>query len=257
MATWISNSSHQFLQLPDLPVSAGGMLVVELPRDTMITLSTTTGQYKGVAPSSLTAKYAPFPLPYNVNFDADEVNKPARFLADNEGSFEVLPALGGEGGNNLAQTTPLYPMLGCGDVDPITSLGSPDWSNYGVSVRAQIVAPRPVYAVGDSFIVTPDTITGLLRRNAPTFPPPGWAGDAKCQNCTVADGAYAGVCVRLLKRYTGLCLIAGAGLSPHIKGSAGYHRGWAVVEATNGSCRKVTWSVLSSGPLRTDFDLTA
>ena len=111
MAMWLSNSSAQFLQLADVAVSKDGILSVDVPRDTMITLSTTGGQHKGVAPSSLTAKYAPFPFPYSSNFDADEIHKPARYLADNDGSFEVLPALDGAKGNNLAQTTPIYPMV--------------------------------------------------------------------------------------------------------------------------------------------------
>ena len=145
-------------------------------------------------------------------------------------------------------------------MDPITSLGSPDWSNYGVSVRAQIVAPRPAYAVGDPFIIDPNTTTGLLSRNGPTFPPPGWTGDPNCQNCTAAAGAYAGVCARLLIRYTGLCLLVGAGLAPHAAGSAGYHRGWAVVESQSGpgrNCRKTVWTALASGTLPRDFELTA
>ena len=256
MAAWLSNSSHQFVQLQDVQVR-DGVLSVEMPRDTMMTLSTTTGQKKGVAASSIAAKYEPFPFPYHSNFDNDTVHQPARFLADNDGSFEVLPAIDGAG-NNLAQTTPLYPMLGYGDVDPITSLGSPDWSNYGVAVRAQIVAPRPAYAVGDRFIVDPDQVTGLLRPNGPTFPPVGWTGNNKCPNCTVSAGAYAGVCARLLIRYTGLCFLVGAGLTPHAPGSAGFHRGWAVVEAgAAGNCRKTQWVTLASGALDAQFDLKA
>jgi hypothetical protein len=112
MVVWLSNSSHQFVQLPDLPVGPKGLIRIELTRDTMITLTTTTGQRKGVAPSSLSARYQPFPFPYSDDFDASAVHKPARYLADGEGSFEVLPAADGTG-NVLAQTTPFYPMLGC------------------------------------------------------------------------------------------------------------------------------------------------
>ena len=110
MAAWVSNSSHQFVRLSDVEVR-DGILSVHLPRDTMLTLTTTTGQTKGVAASLISAKYEPFPFPYGTNFDNDTVFQPARFLADNDGSFEVLPAIDGLG-NNLAQTTPLYPMLG-------------------------------------------------------------------------------------------------------------------------------------------------
>ena len=263
MTMWLSNSSHLFVRMADVPVWAGGALSVHLPRDTMITLSTTTGQSKGVAPSSLTAQYAPFPFPHANNFDSDEVHKPAKYLADNEGSFEILPSLDGKKGNDLAQTTPLYPMRGYGDVDPITSFGGADWSNYGISVKAQIVAPRPAFAQGDEFVVDPDSVSGLLRRPAPTFPPPGWTGglpkptpqSKPCANCSVADGAYAGVCVRLLVRYSGMCLLVGAGLAPHSPGSAGYHRGWAVVQANTSKCRSWSWSTLAEGSLGANFDL--
>ena len=69
-------------------------------------------------------------------------------------------------------------------------------------------------------------------------------------------GAYAGVCVRLLIRYTGLCLLAGAGLTPHPPGSQGYHRGWAVVEAMGGNCRHTSWKTLGSGALSSDWELS-
>ena len=104
-------------------------------------------------------------------------------------------------------------------MDPITSLGSSDWSNYGVSVRAQIVAPRPAYAVGDPFIIDPDTTTGLLSRNGPTFPPPGWTGDPNCQNCTAAAGAYAGVCacqVACARAHSPVCTIVKLALNSNV-----------------------------------------
>ena len=98
---------------------------------------------------------------------------------------------------------------------------------------------------------------------APSFPVPGWNGlKGSCNetldsNCSVARGAYAGVCARLLVRYTGVCLLVGAGLGSHVVGTPGYHRGWSVVVAENGNCRSWTWQTLGSGALARDFDLTA
>jgi hypothetical protein len=123
-------------------VSADGVFSVHVPRDSIISCTTTTGQQKGVAPvwppprfpnlafflffvlslswqmivfhiglaklwtrsntskfhrlslqSSLTAHYKQFPFPYTATFDQETVHKPARFFADNDGSFEVLPSL--------------------------------------------------------------------------------------------------------------------------------------------------------------------
>ena len=257
LACWVSNSSTQFVRVADVPVH-GGLFTVHVERDTMMTLTTTTGQTRGVAPSSLTARYRPFPLPYATTFATDAVHKPARFFADNEGSFEVLASLTGQG-QELSQTTPFYPMLGYGDVDPISSFGAADWSNVGIRATVQIVSPRPNYAVGDKFVVDPDAVTGLLHKPAPTFPPAGWNGFASCSasNCSVSHGAYAGVCNRLLIRYTGVCLLVGAGLSGHEPGSAGYHRGWSVVVATSGNCSSWGWDSVAAGALPGDFALTA
>jgi hypothetical protein len=97
----------------------------------------------------------------------------------------------------------------------------------------------------------------------PLFPVPGWNGlkgscnETHDSNCSVARGAYAGVCARLLVRYTGVCLLVGAGLGSHVVGTPGYHRGWSVVVAENGNCRSWTWQTLGSGALARDFDLTA
>ena len=256
LACWVSNSSTQFVRVTDVPVHAG-IISIHVARDTMMTLTTTTGQHKGIAPGSLTAHYEPFPFPYESNFEAGEVHKPAKYFADNEGSFEILPSLTGDG-NDLAQTTPLYPMLGYGDVDPISSFGAADWSNYGIAATVQIVAPRPDYAKGDPFLVDPDLSTGLLRKPASTFPPAGWNGFAKCQttNCSVAAGAYGGVCTRLLVRYTGICFLVGSGLADHPEATAGYHRGWTVVVADGGDCRSWNWKTIGSGALTAGFDLT-
>jgi len=48
LALWCSNATHQFVRLPDLVV-ADDTIRILAPRDTILTLSTTTGQRKGVA----------------------------------------------------------------------------------------------------------------------------------------------------------------------------------------------------------------
>lgn len=257
---WQSNASAQFVQLPDLPVH-NGVFKITVPRDTMLTLTTTTGQRKGVTASAAAARYTPFPLPYATEYETDVPPKPARFHADNEGAFEVLPEKdkategGGKGTSTnqvLAQRVAIYPMLGYGDIDPITSLGASDWQNYGVRVSAQIVAPAPPCAVGDPLVASPDPVTGLLTPPGPTFPPPGWDRRA---GGSVSHGAYAGVCLRLLHRFTGVCLLVGAGLAG-TEGTPGYHRGWAVVDiGVAPDARSMGSIILAVGALAPDFDL--
>lgn len=98
----------QFVQLDDITVVNATFSMV-VPRDTMLTLTTTTGQRKGVAASVTKSQYRPFPLPYSTGYETDALFKPARFHADNEGTFEVLPDARSEGGGGqvLVQTAPL------------------------------------------------------------------------------------------------------------------------------------------------------
>ena len=48
LAAWLTNATHWFLRLPDVHV-LDGVLQVTVPRDTILTLTTTTGQTKGSA----------------------------------------------------------------------------------------------------------------------------------------------------------------------------------------------------------------
>jgi hypothetical protein len=221
----------------------------------MVTVTTTTGQKKGEVtdPAAKAAGYKPFPFPYSTSYDGhrDVVNKPAAYHADNEGTFEIQPALpqtgskAGGGSNNLMQMVPIYPMYGYGDVDPITSLGASDWSNYGIKVHVQIVSPPPSYAEPsvDPFLQLPDPLTFMLKAPGPTYPPPGWG---RVLNDTVAAGAYSGVCVRLLVRYSGTCLLVGAGLTGGESGGVG----WQLVnfKATK-NCRGTATNVIAQGSL--------
>ena len=53
LSMWLTNGTVSFAKMPDVGV-AGGSFHVEVPRDTMITLSTTTGQAKGESPETCT-----------------------------------------------------------------------------------------------------------------------------------------------------------------------------------------------------------
>jgi hypothetical protein len=278
LSQWITNASAHFVRGPDITVDyvlygtgagvgagvGAGEFKVHVPRDTMVTVTTTTGQKKGEVtdPAAKAAGYEPFPFPYSTSYDSirDVVNKPAVYHADNEGTFEIQPALpsagssdraGGSSNNNLMQMVPIYPMYGYGDVDPITSLGASDWSNYGIKVHVQIVSPPPPYAMPsvDPFLQLPDPVTFMMKAPSPSYPPPGWG---RISNDTVGAGAYAGICVRLLVRYSGTCLLVGAGLTGAESGGVG----WQLVNylGTTG-CRATATTVVAQGGL-TSFNLS-
>ncbi len=51
LAAWLTNETHWFVRIPDVHI-AGGEFSLLVPADTIITLSTTTGQQKGSAAGS-------------------------------------------------------------------------------------------------------------------------------------------------------------------------------------------------------------
>jgi hypothetical protein len=55
LSMWLTNGTVSFAKMADVKV-AGGSFHVEVPRDTMITLSTTHGQAKGTSPATCTGR---------------------------------------------------------------------------------------------------------------------------------------------------------------------------------------------------------
>ena len=89
LACWLTNSTHHFVQLPgtsapiarpcncdnppillpgsDVVASPSGTFIVLIPADSIITLTTTTGQQKAAA--LVIPSEAPFPLPHSDHYD--------------------------------------------------------------------------------------------------------------------------------------------------------------------------------------------
>jgi len=109
LEVWMTNKTHLFQRQNDVRVDADGSVLIEVPADSMITLSTLRGaskqgsrglleeitssllvdEFDGVA-GKHDAPSAPFPLPYSENFDEyTEIQMP-RFFADQGGAFEVI-----------------------------------------------------------------------------------------------------------------------------------------------------------------------
>ena len=128
LAMWLTNSTVSFVHVGQVAVHDGAFRVT-VPRDTMITLSTTTGQAKGQAATCTgeticSGVYRPFPFPYSATYDDGEVGRMAKYHADNGGAFEIRADATG-GGKHLLQASPRYPAgtQWAGNFDPITSLG--------------------------------------------------------------------------------------------------------------------------------------
>lgn len=130
---WETNRSTTFSQIGDLKPRRGSYTLVVQP-DSLYTVTTTTGQGKGdAAPPPAAA----FPLPYTDNFDSGIVGRSARYLADQDGAFEVQPCHL-RSGNCLMQVITVKPIPWSPLPDPFTLAGDASWRDYAISADVQI-----------------------------------------------------------------------------------------------------------------------
>jgi hypothetical protein len=141
---WQTNASKTFEKLSDI-TPQNGSFSITLEPDSIYSLTTTTGQGKGAAtpppPSS-------FPFPYSDDFKGTAAGKPPKYFADQDGAFEVTPC-SGRPGQCLRQVIRQHPIAWGGiSPDPLTFLGSADWSDYEVSTAAMLEEPGNITLVG-------------------------------------------------------------------------------------------------------------
>ncbi len=136
---WLSDATAQFQQQDAIPVS-GGSFTVTLEQNAIYSITTTTGQTKGVA----AAPPAPsaFPFPYYENYDhyGDFVSVGYRpyYHADIAATFELAQRPDGTGQalhQVVAQPAQSWAPEPSG---PYTIVGDEGWANYEVSVDASI-----------------------------------------------------------------------------------------------------------------------
>jgi hypothetical protein len=141
---WETNASKSFAKLSDI-TPQNGSFHVTLEPDAIYSFTTTVGQGKGTATPT---PPVPFPLPYADDFEKGTLGHPAKYLADQEGAFEVA-ACTGRPGKCLRQVVDHHPIPWAGiSPDPFTFLGSADWSDYAVSTDAIIEEPGSVTLAG-------------------------------------------------------------------------------------------------------------
>jgi hypothetical protein len=141
---WQTNASKSFEKLSDI-TPRNGSFSITLEPDSIYSLTTTTGQGKGAAtppPAS------PFPFPYSDNFEGTAAGKSPKYFADQDGAFEVTPCSGRQG-QCLRQVVRQHPIAwGVLSPDPVTFLGSADWSDYELSTDVMLEEPGDVTLVG-------------------------------------------------------------------------------------------------------------
>jgi len=142
-------AGKRFVQLPDTALDASCCLHMELPANSLTTLSTTRGAKKGVRPGATVAPIegadtgcgvasvpmaAPFPFPFATNFsEPDRFRTFPKYLSDVDGVFRVRDD------GHLHQTM-LHPSQAFGGVYPTTVLGSKEWCNVSVATVAMLPA---------------------------------------------------------------------------------------------------------------------
>jgi hypothetical protein len=139
-----ASSSNWFVHSADITPSGGSFSLTVQP-GFVYSLTTTTGQGKGTAaspgPGTLT-------LPYSDNFDADTAGQQPRYLAQQQGAFEVGPCAGGRSGQCLVQQAGVKPIEWAGNANPYTIGGNLSWSNYTVAADVLIQQAGAVQLLG-------------------------------------------------------------------------------------------------------------
>jgi hypothetical protein len=131
---WRSNGRRMFEQLADV-TSSEGSAVMTFDPDSLYTLSTTTGQAKGSAEPPPSKQ---FPFPYREEFEQTESGGVPKYLADQNGAFEVA-SCSGRPGHCLAQVVTTAPISWGIMPKPFTFLGDQSWTDYTVAVDAQLL----------------------------------------------------------------------------------------------------------------------
>ena len=148
LCVWRSDVCTQFVALEPIAIVDGAIELDLLP-DAVYSISTTTGQRKGVfedIPQS-----GRFPFPYRDDFGA--VREPAargslpRYTADISGAFELVERPGGKG-CVLRQAAPRPTISWAPDWQPFTILGDLEWQDYEVRTRLLLGAAGTAGVMG-------------------------------------------------------------------------------------------------------------
>ncbi|MFG1878678.1 RICIN domain-containing protein [Sphaerisporangium sp. NPDC049003] len=138
------NFSDYLVHTADLTPSGGAFSLTVQP-GYVYSITTTTGQGKGTATSPARGSLA---LPYSDNFDSYAVGREAKYLMDQQGSFEVVACGGGRTGRCVRQMAPRQPILWTGGSDPYALLGDLSWNTYTVSTDVLLEQSGYVQLVG-------------------------------------------------------------------------------------------------------------
>jgi len=139
-----SSSSNWFVHSADITPS-GGSFSLTLQPGYVYSLTTTTGQGKGTGASPAQGTLA---LPYSDSFDSDTAGQQPRYLAQQQGAFEVEPCAAGRPGQCLQQQAAVQPIEWDNNANPYTIGGNLSWANYTVAADVLIQQAGAVQLLG-------------------------------------------------------------------------------------------------------------
>lgn len=140
---WETNGQRTFEQVADM-TPTNGTFTYNFDPDAIYSLTTTTGQGKGTAvPPPDTS----FPMPYREDFESTPITKAPRFLADQDGAFEVH-SCEGRTGRCLEQVIVQKPVPWGPLPDPFTLTGDARWTDYNVRADIRFLDDGPVTLMG-------------------------------------------------------------------------------------------------------------
>lgn len=126
---WRTNTNDYFVQVGDI-TPVGGSFNITLDGQSIYSLTTTTGQYKGATPPPPAGEFS---LPYADDFESYDLYKQPKYFCDQGGTFEIADRTTGQG-QCLRQATPEKGIQWGDTPCPETIIGSTTgWSDFEVS----------------------------------------------------------------------------------------------------------------------------
>jgi galactosylceramidase len=154
---WTSTAREWFRQ-GEAVTPENGVVKVDLPPQSYVTLSTTTGQHRGTF-ANPPPPSAPFPFPYSEDFESSTLGVAPRYFSDDEGAFEVHLREDGKG-KCLRQVVPTMPIQwGEKRDNPQVFVGEAQFTDFTVSVDFKLPAGT------NGFVTLAGRMSSIVRPN--------------------------------------------------------------------------------------------
>ncbi len=140
---WQTNSQKTIAHVADI-TPQDNAFTYKFEPDSLYSLTTTTGQGKG---SAQAPPDKPFPLPYSESFEHTALNRAPKYLADQDGAFEVHQCEQ-RAGHCLEQVITQKPIPWGPLPNPFTLTGDSSWTDYRISADVLPITATSVAIMG-------------------------------------------------------------------------------------------------------------